>query len=236
MINIAVCDDEKHFTELLSDKIYKFFSAAKIETTVKKFLCAEALLNDDTVFDAVFLDIKMEPLGGYDAARAMRGRGFTGVMIFVTAFREEVFGAFEFNAFDYLVKPLDDAGFGKAMNRLCGSLQNGKRQLLIRRKNDLSVVRFSDILYCEVIDRKVYIHTASGSTVDFYGRIGELSESLDGTFFKCHRSYIVNLAHCGSFDSRMLTLSNGERIPVSRLRTEAFLCALADHIEGSKLH
>ncbi len=232
MINIAVCDDEKYFLEELSEKITKFFNCKSIEITLKKFASGESLITFTDDFDIIFLDIKMKNTDGFQAARELRSRGFSGYIVFVTSLREAVYDSFEFNAFDYLVKPLSDRNFNKTMNRLYGTLQNSARQILIKRKSDWSIVRLSEILYCEVINRKVYIHLKNSSVIDFYGKLEELAEKLDNSFFRCHRSYIVNLAHCKSINSGLVVIDNDEKIPVSRLRSEKLLQSLAGYIGG----
>ncbi len=232
MINIAVCDDEGYFLEELSERIAKFFSLKGIEITVKKFASGQSLIAFNNALDIIFLDVKMENTNGFEAAQELRSRGFSGYIVFVTSLKEAVYDSFEFGAFDYLVKPLSDQNFEKTLNRLYNSLKDQTRQLLIKRKNDWRVARFSEILYCEAVNRKIYVHLANGSIINFYEKIDEISEKLDKSFFRCHRSYLVNLEHCKGCGSGMILLDDGEKIPVSRLRSEKLLQSLAEYIGG----
>ena len=62
---------------------------------------------------------------------------------------------FEVQAFDYLVKPLQEDNFSRTMSRLLLSIRSHKgKQLLIQKGTEWSIVPFDDIVYCEIINRK----------------------------------------------------------------------------------
>ena len=83
-----------------------------------------------------------------------------------------------------------EKNFTKMMERLFLSLQDaGEANLLVQKGYESRIVSFDDIVFCEVIDRKVYLHLASSEVVDFYDRIENLETKLDGRFFRCHRSF-----------------------------------------------
>lgn len=90
----------------------------------------------------------------------------------------------------------------------------------------------SQIVYCEVIGRKIYIHLAEGKTVSYYERMESIERRLNGRFFRCHRSYLVNLDYvCGCKGGRV-RLPQGEEIPVSRLRERELMQTLLYHMKG----
>ena len=70
---------------------------------------------------------------GLETAKELRGRGYGGFLIFITVLQEYVFNAFEVQAFDYLVKPLQEDNFSRTMSRLLLSIRSHKgKQLLIQ--------------------------------------------------------------------------------------------------------
>ena len=79
-----------------------------------------------------------------------------------------------------------------------------------------------EIVFCEIIDRKIYLNLASGEVIDYYERMEHLETTLDDRFFRCHRSYLINLKHLKSYKSGVAYMDNGKEIPVSRLRAGEF--------------
>ena len=70
--------------------------------------------------------------------------------------------------------------------------------------------------------RIIYLHLKDTTTLDYYDKIENLERKLDNRFFKCHRSYLINLQYLKSYKTGQAYLVNGETIPVSRLRGEEF--------------
>lgn len=107
-----------------------------MEIAVFPFQSGKALLDCDKKLDIVFLDIKMGEPDGLETAKELRGRGYGGFLIFITVLQEYVFNAFEVQAFDYLVKPLQEDNFSRTMSRLLLSIRSHKgKQLLIQKRN-----------------------------------------------------------------------------------------------------
>ena len=192
MISVAICDDEKYMSDQIEKSVSDFFHGKNMEVVVSQFPCGEELLRYDKPIDLLFLDIQMKETDGMTVARKLRKRGFRGFLIFVTVLKEMVFQSFEVQAFDYLVKPIEQRQFDKTMERLLESMQNaGEANLLVRRGYESHIIALDDIVYCEIIDRKVYLHLISSKIIDYYERIENLESRLDGRFFRCHRSFLM---------------------------------------------
>ena len=126
---------------------------------------------------------------------------------------------FRSQPFDYLLKPLDDGHFRRTMDRAMESLKQQKNNRIVIKKGcSCEVIRLSDIEYCEVQGRKIYIHQRGGRVADCYEKLDTFAGRLDGRFFRCHRSFIVNLGLISGCADGQITLSSGGNIPVSRLR------------------
>lgn len=232
MISIGICDDEAYMLDMLSEKISAFFKRETIEIKILTFQSGKALLSCKEKLDIIFLDIQMGEPDGMDAAKELRDRGFHGVLIFVTILQDYVFNAFEVQAFDYLVKPLQEDNFLRTMERLLQSIRNPrKKQLLIQKGAEWSIVPFDNIMYCESINRKIYLHLKDAPVMDYYDKIESLEQKLDERFFKCHRSYLVNLQYLRSYRERQAYLTNGETVPVSRLRGGEFAAVILRYMK-----
>ena len=236
MIHIAVCDDEKYMSEKIAKMVKDFFGRKKIEISVLQYPSGEELLKYKTEMDILFLDIEMQGINGMETARRLRAENYQGFLIFITILKEMVFQSFEVSPFDYLVKPVKEEDFLRTMERLLLSMQsNEKANLLIQKGHESSIISFGDIIYCEIIDRKVYLHLRTGEVIDYYDRIENLEKKLDKRFFKCHRSYLINLNYLKSYKNNMAYMANGLEIPVSRLRRKEFSKVILQYMKEWRL-
>ncbi len=223
MIHIAICDDEKHMSDQIRAMASDFFRKKNREIRLRTFLSGEELLNDEGQIDILFLDIQMKGMDGLETARKLRAGQFRGFLIFITVLKEMVFQSFEVQAYDYLVKPVEEKQFEKTMERLFASMQNaGEDSLLVQKGYEGRIIREDEIVFCEVIDRKIYLNLASGEVVNYYERIENLETKLGSHFFRCHRSYLINLKHLKGYKNGTACMDNGKEIPVSRLRSREF--------------
>ena len=223
MINIAVCDDEKCMSEKIEKLVEGFFRKKNTDISVVEYSSGEELLKSNERIDILFLDIGMCGMDGIETARRLRECRFHGFLIFITVLKEMVFQSFEVQAYDYLVKPLNEKHFDRTMERIFTSVQSFSRaNLLVQKGYESRIVSFDDIIFCEIINRKIYLHLISSEVIDFYGKIGELEKKFDNRFFKCHRSFLINLKYLKSYKSGVAYMENGEEIPVSRLRSKEF--------------
>ena len=223
MIHIAICDDEKQMSDHIRTLVSDFFRKKNREISLRTFLSGEELLNYDGQIDILFLDIQMKDIDGMETARRLRADKFQGFLIFITVLKEMVFQSFEVQAYDYLVKPIDKKQFERTMERLYASMQNASEDsLLVQKGYEGRIIPKDGIVFCEIIDRKIYLNLASGEVVDYYERIENLETKLGSHFFRCHRSYLINLKHLKGYKNGTAYMDNGKEVPVSRLRSREF--------------
>lgn len=220
MLRFAVCDDEPYLLDWLCAQVGDCLEdLGRRDFRLARFSGGQALLDAGEDFDLVFLDIQMDPPDGLETARALCRRGDECLVVFLTVLRERVFDAFEVRAFDYLVKPPDPARLRRTLERALGDIEGRRaRTLLIQRGTAREVVPLDEIAYCEVMGRKIYLHRADGGVLDYYDKLADLERRLGGGFFRCHRSYLVNLDRVRGCGGGQVRLSGGEMVPVSRLR------------------
>ena len=233
MIRIAICDDEPYMMEQLSEFLFEYQKERQaFSYDVHCFESGTSLLNSKDCFDLIFLDIQMDGPDGMETAKRLQRQKKDGLLVFVTAFQERVFEAFEVQAYDYLVKPLASGRFARTMDRALETLeQRTETSLLIQKGNSCQVVLLEEIVYCEVWGRKVYIHQKDGTVIDYYEKLKQLEQYLDNRFFRCHRSYLVNLDYvCGCREGEVF-LSQGGNLPVSKLRERDLAQAILRHMK-----
>ncbi len=209
-LDIAVVDDEK----IIRGHIREMIEKQKPDCNVSCFASGEEILVAAKPFDIIFLDIQMDGMNGIEAAKEIREKNAGTVLIFITGIKEYVFEALDIYAFHYLLKPVTEQKFTEVFEqalREAGLRKiRRKKQLFIHTRNKGITIDVDNILYIESASRKVEIHTMQ-EVIEAYGALGELERQLGGTFYRCHRGYLVNMAHITGYKSDCITLT-GENI------------------------
>lgn len=220
-VNIAICDDE----ELIREQMKELIQSQHIKCQIDDFDSGAELLAAGQ-FDIIFLDIHMDGMNGMETAKALKAREDPAVLVFITGLKEYVFDAFDVSAFHYLLKPVREekfaAVFASAIEEARKRNKNKTEYLLIRTRSRCTKVLQPQILYIESRGRKALVHTIR-EVVEMYATMIRLEELLCEDFFRCHRSYYVNLAHIRGYNSNSLTLSNGEDIYLAKEKYQEFV-------------
>ena len=221
-MEIAVVDDEKTIREHISALIEEQQPGNCIEV----YATGEELLASEKRFDIVFLDIQMEGMNGIEAARSLQEKQGDTVLVFITGIKDYVFDAFDLYAFQYLLKPIDEDKFAEVLERAVREAKKKKEKkcLFIKARN--LTLDQSDILYIESRAKKLAIHTAGADkAIEIYAAMDELEGQLGEEFYRCHRAYIVNMAHITEYDNESITLTNGDRVYLTKKKYGEFVKA-----------
>jgi len=173
--------------------------------------------------DVVFLDIQMPGLTGFEVARRMIDHQLSSHIIFVTAFDQHAIEAFEVNAVDYLLKPVDPTRLETALQRaqkritserpaadsdgvppmaadlerivqLVTELQSRRERLAIKVGDRFLLVQAEEILFASLADEAIRVVTSQYAGTSNYRTLDELQARLDPTvFWRVHRSHLVNI-------------------------------------------
>ena len=233
-MDIAVVDDEKAIREHICGLVEE----QQPESRIEAYATGEELLASGKRFDIVFLDIQMEGMNGIEAARSLReknanlGVGDT-VLVFVTGIRDYVFDAFDLYAFQYLLKPIDEDKFAEVLERAVREAAKKKeRRVLFIKSRNLTLDQ-SEILYIESRAKKVEIHTkGAAQAIEIYAAMDELEGQLGENFYRCHRAYIVNMDCITEYDGESITLTNGDRVYLTKKKYGEFVKAYMWHLQN----
>jgi two-component system response regulator LytT len=168
--------------------------------------------------DVVMLDVQMPGLTGFEVARRLLRAGLEAQFVFVTAFDQHAIEAFEVNAVDYLLKPVEAGRLSMAVERVrrriqsdrpAPRVQNGELDRLLQllserqgRRDQLAVkvgdrfllVQADDVVHVSVEDDVITVVTTSLSGTSNYRTLDELQARLDpSVFWRVHRSHLVNI-------------------------------------------
>ena len=222
-MKFAICDDEKEIRNDIAEKIKLFYP----ESSISHFDNAGGLLNYTDNADIIFLDISLPDGNGVELAAKLRERGFRSVIIFVTAYDDYVFKAFDVGAFHYLLKPLSAAKFYEVLNKAVGSLQyrecDKEDKFIVIKSGGISrKIPLSEIVYAEVFNRKIIISTVN-EKIEYYGKLTELENQLGNSFFRTHRAYLINLRYLERYSAVDVTLETGETLLLSKQKYPALV-------------
>ena len=227
-------DDEKAIREHICGLVEE----QQPESRIEAYATGGELLASGKRFDIVFLDIQMEGMNGIEAARSLReknanlGVGDT-VLVFVTGIRDYVFDAFDLYAFQYLLKPIDEGKFAEVLERAVREAAKKKeRRVLFIKSRNLTLDQ-SEILYIESRAKKVEIHTkGAAQAIEIYAAMDELEGQLGENFYRCHRAYIVNMDCITEYDGESITLTNGDRVYLTKKKYGEFVKAYMWHLQN----
>ena len=216
-MKIGICDDEKEIREMLKDKVQSLYPKADILL----YASGEELLSGELP-DILLLDIQMQGKSGIETAVELRLMDKQLIIIFVTAIEDYVFQAFDVEAFHYLVKPFLDDKFSEVLQKAARQFTERKESksakgeiekphLLITAKGKHFTVNFEDIVYAEVFDRKVIIHTLD-EDIEYYGKLKDLEEKAGDDFYRPHRAYLVNFNFIRKYDAATIYLVKGQAL------------------------
>ena len=230
MIKIAICDDEANIRAYLSSLI----QAQDCPCEITEYASAGDCLADNREIDLLFLDIELTTdrsgLDGMALARKIRERaaGTQPVIIFVTGYERYVFDAFDVGAFQYLLKPVDEEKSAKVFSRAVAQIGTARekpgRVLTLQSANTSKTVPLDSIYYIESSNHKVELHLKDGEFA-CYAKIGDLELELQDQFFRIHKGYLVNLSYVDGYSKTEVTLTNGERLLLSKYKYQDFVKA-----------
>ena len=170
--------------------------------------------------DLVLLDIQMPGRNGFDVARDLLTRNVDTRIVFVTAYDEYAIDAFEVNAVDYLLKPVEPERLERAIERVRQRLANeraagdgamaseelrrivqyvterqaGRAQLAVKVGERFQLIQSSDIIYAALADDVITVVTDDLTGTSSYRTLDELQANLDpAVFWRVRRSHLINI-------------------------------------------
>ena len=223
MLSIAVCDDEVIECCRMAGKIKDILEEMKIPCIIRQFRSGKELLQASESFDILFLDILMSDLNGMQTAQMFRKKAFDRILIFISSSREYVFEAYDVEAFQYLLKPVDDRKLKTVLQKAVLKTESRSQEfIIVNRERQKKKLFLDDIYYFEIKGRMIDVHGTEG-IFTYYERIKDLEDKLrDRGFFRCHKSYLINLKYVDVYNRQEAILENGEKVIIAKRRYEEF--------------
>ena len=243
-LKAVVVDDE----QLARDELCYMLEQMGIEVIAQAGNGLEAVgLVERLAPEVVFLDVQMPGLTGFEVAHRLIQNGTSPNIVFVTAFDRHAIEAFEVNAVDYLLKPVESARLEKAVERarqrmaqvplndqverivqMMAERQSKRERVAVKVGERFLLVQADEIIYASLTDDSINIVTSQLAGTSNFRTLDELQARLDPSiFWRVHRSHLVNINKVKEivpWFSRNYILrmkdAKATEIPVSRAQTK----------------
>lgn len=199
-LKCIIVDDEQHAIELLRLHLSKVSTAELVFASTNPVAALEYVQSHPV--DLIFLDIQMPDLNGMDFLRLLGGKC---QVILSTAYREHALDSYEFNALDYLLKPITFERFLKALQKANPAVQDAELtapgsessleedHFFVKTgvRNKVEKINFSDIQYVESQGNYAIFHLVH-SSIKTLASLKSIEEKLpQEAFLRIHHSFII---------------------------------------------
>jgi len=239
-ITAILVDDEYSALNGLRQKIERLFPDMELLGTFQKPEEAIQFLQKKQP-DLLFLDIEMPRMTGFELLGKLAAVNFQ--VIFVTAYSEYALEAFKNNAVDYVLKPVDNNELSSAVDKaiaiihekketqanenlvkLLSETLNQNNKLIVPTSKGMSFIPQEEVMHLEGYEGYTRIHLIDETVILSSYSLGKFEKMLGKTFFKCHKSHIINVPKVRSFENEgYVVLENEHRVPISRANRKVFL-------------
>lgn len=236
MLKTIIIDDEPDSIKLLQLLLVEHCPEIEIAGTYTSSVKALAEI-EKLQPNLIFLDIEMPVMNGFELLEKIWHLPFS--VIFITAYNQYALKAFRFNAVDYLVKPIDVSDLTEAVAKAAERVKPSATQLSLLQKQmrgepvtriaisgqqgGISFIELNDIIYSEASNNYSKLILTDGNRFLISKTLKDVQEVLEEEhFLRVHRQYIINLNHVKQFNRNegILTMTNGENIPIARNQKE----------------
>lgn len=227
VFKIGICEDNKKFSSELRLIIEKKFIQHNINCEIDCFYSGEEVLDNifnlKKTYDIIFFDIELQKLNGIETARKVREANENTIFIFITYLNEKVYEALDLTIFHFIRK----SHFHKEVNSVLDSLIKKLEYLTEKYSfpiDDNNIyLKLYDIIYFEVNNRTVIIHTIDNTYTSNYRSLKDIPYNLtEKYFFEIYRGIMINLNHVEDFRNNKVILFNGDTLYIARRRINNF--------------
>lgn len=215
---VAIVDDNSIDAEYVQSILKAWALDRQAGVQAERFVSAENFLfqyADNKAWDILLLDIEMGAMDGVSLAKRIRKENDLVQIVFITGFPDFMADGYEVSALHYLMKPVAKEKLFAVLDKAVANMGKNERQLAISFDRQTEIVPLSKIAYIEAQKQYVVVHTDT-QEYRMKASLTDTEKKLDEYFFKCQRSFIVNLRHVLRIGSDNVVLRNGTEVPISR--------------------
>ena len=231
MLKIAICDDEEKYIKDLKILLEKYGGKNNQKMDFNTFNEGTKLLASGKKYDIIFLDIEMEGINGIELAERLREYDMKVPIVYVTGYEAYWRRAYKVHAFDFIVKPINEAELYKTMDDfLTARHKLTECKVQLKCEEGMKFAIQSDVYYFYIEKKKtVHIKTTTEEYI-VKENLRDIFDKLDKEqFYMSHKSCIINLRHVKSLENGYdIIMEDGEFMPLAQNRRTEFLDRLTE--------
>ena len=233
-VNIALVEDDLSAADDLTRFFDKYGKTDGTAFDVKHFKTAEEFLDGyrTAVFSIVMMDIDLPGISGLEAARRLRDKDDSVVLLFVTKMAQYAQKGYEVSALDFLIKPVSYADFClKIKKAVTVARARESRAVIVPVNNGFTRLSTDKIIFVEVMGHTIKYRLTDGE-LETRGTLSSVEKTLAGNgFLRCNSCYIVNTRFIDSVRGYDLEIA-GYTLKISHPRRKEFVKALMELYMG----
>ena len=215
---IAIIDDNPIDIAYVTTLVERWSQNRHICIQMENSPSAEAFLflySGDKAWDILLLDIEMGETNGIELAKMIRQENNNIQIIFITGYPDFISEGYDVSALHYLMKPVSEEKLYTVLDKAIINLNKSEKSLCIAFNRQTEYVPLSQIYYIEAQRQYIAIYT-NEKTYRMKASLSDTEKLLDEYFFKCQRSFLVNLRFVKRITPTYIILKNNAEVPISR--------------------
>lgn len=213
---IAVCEDS--ITE--QEQLLAILKRSEIPTEITFFTNGEDFLTvyQQGNYDLLLMDIYMNGINGVEAVTEIRKTDQTLPIAFVTTSTDHALESYRLDAIKYIEKPVNEKAILELLKFTLFKKEREPR-LMLKVGGENRTLPFGRILYVEQKDHALFFYLLGGEVLRITGKLNKIEPQFEGQpFFRCHKSYLVNLSHVMELDKGflMFVMNEGSKVYIRR--------------------
>jgi len=217
-MEIAICDDDLSFSEILKAKIENVFTLEDLKLNISIYNKGIDLIDFVNQYDMIFLDVEMPDISGEDIARRIVQSNCKTLVVFVTNHDDFVSSSFKYKPFGFIRKDKLDFELEETVINFKEYLSDSISAFLFDCQGKTMSVKFNEITYIEVFGHYTTMHTTKQDFIIYKTLSAIEKQLLNKGFVRTHKSFLVNCDHIFSIEKNNVILNTGQEIPLSRHR------------------
>lgn len=220
MYNIGICDDERDTCARIADMVYEYDRRNKVGIEVSVWNTGEGLYQDmmkNKPIDLLFLDIELVSTNGIQIGKLIRHElenQDIGI-VYISSKSSYALELFKIHPIDFLIKPIRAQDIEDTIDEAL-RLYNRNNTVFEYRANGYNCrIPYRDIIYFYSENKKINMVTAD-STIQFTGKLKDLTGSMPDNFIQIHQSYIINMNHMNECSYELVKMSGGVELNISQ--------------------
>ncbi|MCR5525919.1 MAG: LytTR family DNA-binding domain-containing protein [Lachnospiraceae bacterium] len=198
-LRVAICDDDEVFREQIKD----IALTIKPDIVCDEFDSGEELISefDTNKYDLLLLDIFMDGMNGVETLEKIRTKDNQICAAFITTSSDFAMDGYRLHVARYIEKPVNKSQVDELLNFVCFQ-KSAKPHIEIANRGRTIKILVNELIYAEQKGHSVIFHIKGGKIEKATGKLDTIEEELEGHhFFRCHKSYLVNLEYVTAIDT-----------------------------------